>query len=209
MYLKSLKMGMLGANCYIIADTQTNVGAVIDPGDYSPHLQQAINDSGIKELKYILCTHGHFDHASGVSRLKEQYPEAVIAVGAEDMESLSNPVSGLSKYFRVDFYPCRADMGLKNGDTLSIGNIELQVIGAPGHTPGGVMYYCSEESVMFTGDTVFKGSAGRTDLRGGDFSALSKTLQKLKNYPADTVLYSGHGESTTVDFELKYNPFLK
>ncbi len=209
MFVKSIETGMLAANCHIVVDAETGVGAVIDPGDYSSALKNEIISAGVTELKYILCTHGHFDHVSGVSRLKEEFPDSIVAVGEADKDALSNPTSGLSKYFRVDFYPCEADITLSEGDALTIGNIILKVIDAPGHTPGGVLYYCEEEGVMFTGDTVFRGSVGRTDLRGGDFSLLSETLEKIKAYPENTRLYCGHGENSDIGFEIKYNPYLK
>jgi glyoxylase-like metal-dependent hydrolase (beta-lactamase superfamily II) len=208
MEVKCLPLGPVAANCYIISDGAGN-GAVVDPGEYNSGLEIAIKNAGINNLQYILCTHGHFDHISGVAQLKEKYPQATVVCGAEDAPALSSPALSLAEVFGLPFNPCLADKTVKNGDRLSVGGLNVKVIGAPGHSLGGVVYYFPEENVMFTGDTLFKRSIGRTDLYGGDYSVLLKTLEKFKNYPAETVIYSGHGEKTTIDYELKYNPYIR
>lgn len=208
MEVKCLPLGPVAANCYIISDGAGN-GAVVDPGEYNSGLEITIKNAGINNLQYILCTHGHFDHISGVAQLKEKYPQATVVCGAEDAPALSSPALSLAEVFGLPFNPCLADKTVKNGDQLSVGGLNVKVIGAPGHSLGGVVYYFPEENVMFTGDTLFKRSIGRTDLYGGDYSVLLKTLEKFKNYPAETVIYSGHGEKTTIDYELKYNPYIR
>ncbi len=208
MYIKCLPLGPVAANCYVLTDG-TGVGAVVDPGDYTPALENEIQRAGITELKYILCTHGHFDHVSGAQRLKQKHPEAQIVCGADDAPALESRQLSLAEVFGLGYDPCTADKTVTGGDGLTIGSLKLTVIGAPGHSLGGVMYYCPGEGVMFTGDTLFRGSVGRTDLYGGDYSVLLKTLKKFVAYPPETVVYSGHGESSTIDFELKYNPYLK
>ncbi|MBR5442040.1 MAG: MBL fold metallo-hydrolase [Clostridia bacterium] len=208
MKVTCLPLGPVCANCYIFSDGSGN-GAVVDPGEYNFGLQLAIENAGIKSLQYILCTHSHFDHVSGVAQLKERYPEAQVVCGAEDAPALSSPVLSLAESFGLPFNPCYADKPVKNGDELSVGGLKVKVLGAPGHSPGGVVYYLPQEGVMFTGDTLFKRSIGRTDLYGGDYSVLLKTLGKFKDYPAETVVYSGHGEKTSIDYELKYNPYIR
>ncbi len=208
MYVKGFPMGPVSANCYVICDEETKIGAVIDPGDYNGLLLKEIQNAGIEELKYILCTHAHFDHVAGAGRLKEKFPEARIVVGIEDGAALNDDVLSLAAYFGAPFYPCVADEELKNGDVLHIGNIEFSVISAPGHTPGGVLYYEKEQGVLFTGDTLFKGSVGRTDLYGGNTAVLMNTLKKIKNFPDECVVYSGHGEKTTIKHEKNYNMYL-
>ena len=208
MYIKALSLGVVSANCYIISDGSGN-GAVIDPGDYTLALKKEIANAGITNLCYILCTHGHFDHISGVAQLKEKYPESQVVCGVEDAPALSSPVFSLAEAFGLPFNPCFADKTVKNGDELYVGSLNIKVIGAPGHSLGGVVYYFPEENVMFTGDTLFKGSIGRTDLYGGDYSTLLKTLSKFRDYPADTLVYSGHGEKTSIAYELKYNPYIR
>ncbi len=208
MYIKTIPMGPISANCHIICDEKTKVGAVIDPGDCKPILLKAIEDAGIENLKYILCTHGHFDHVFGVAKLKEKFNEAQILIGAEDAAALSDETLSLGKYFRIPIQTCSADKALKNGDIIEIGNINLEVISAPGHTPGGVLYYSKKDNVVFTGDTIFKGSVGKTTFVGGNGAQLMESLQKIKRLPEDCVILSGHGEETTVEHELKYNMFL-
>lgn len=208
MYIKPFSMGMVTANCYIVCDEETKTGAVIDPGDYNTQLEKEIILSGMKELKYILLTHGHFDHISGVARLKEKHPDAKVVVGTADAPFLNDENLCLSKLFHFRAFPCVADETINDTDVISLGNTRFQVIGAPGHTPGGVVYYCPEEKVAFTGDTLFKGSVGRTDLFGGEHSVLMNTLKKLKKLPADTVIHCGHGESSVLSYELMYNFYL-
>ena len=209
MYIKSLPLGPVSANCYIIADEITGEGAIIDPGDYTVSLEREIAKAGIKSLSYILCTHGHFDHIDGAGRLKEKYPEARIAVGEGDMGALSSPLVSLASYFGAEFHPCYGDMALSHGDELCIGSLKLRVIAAPGHSPGGVMYYCESQGVLFTGDTLFCGSIGRTDMPGGDLMVLISTLKKIKSFPEETRILSGHGEATDIQRELRYNPYLR
>ncbi len=209
MFIKTLPIGPVNANCYIICDENTKIGAVIDPGDFTPSLLKAINDLGMKELKYILCTHGHFDHIQGVSRLKEKYPGSEILIGEKDCVALSDSAVSLASFFGAPFYPTVADKVLNGGDKISFGDITFEVISAPGHTEGGVMYYSKEQKAIFTGDTLFKGSIGRTDFIGGSMTVLLNTLQKIKKLPEDVKIYSGHGEATTVKHETEYNMYLR
>lgn len=209
MYIKTVPLGAISANCYVICDEETKLGAVVDPGDFNSRLLQEITASGMKELKYILCTHAHFDHVEGAGRLKEKYPDAKILVGAEDAHALNDGVLSLAKNFGMPFYPCVADKTLKDGDIIELGEISFKVIASPGHTPGGVLYYSEDNKVVFTGDTIFKGSIGRTDFYGGDSATIMNSLKKIKRLPGDCVIFSGHGERTTVEYEMKYNMFLR
>ncbi len=207
MKLKTLQLGHIEANCYIISD-DNGVGAVIDPGDFNSSLLSVISESAIKELKYIILTHGHFDHISGVGRLKEKYPNAQILIGAGDSYFLQSDLFSGAAYFGYSFTPCTADKLLYNGNVINVGNIEIKAFSVPGHSPGGMFFYIENENIMFTGDTLFKGSVGRTDLQGGNHPALMKSVKLLKNFPKETVLYPGHGESTTVEQECMYNFYL-
>lgn len=209
MYIKTLPLGLVSANCYIICDENTKVGAVIDPGDFTSSLLKAISDSGMEELKYILCTHGHFDHIQGVSRLKEKFPESEILIGEKDCVALNDSVVSLAASFGAPFFPCVADRVLKGGDKIDIGDIAFEIMSAPGHTEGGVMYYAKDQKAIFTGDTIFMGSIGRTDFPGGSITVLLNTLQKIKRLPEDVKIYSGHGEATTVKHETAYNMYLR
>lgn len=207
MYIKVLPLGLVDANCYILCD-ENKCGAVIDAGDYTPRLQMAIKESGIEKLLYIICTHGHFDHVSGVARLKEKYPEAKVVVGEADAPALSSAFISGAEAFGLPFYPCYDDVTVNEGDVLQVGSILLKVIATPGHTLGGVVLYCESEKIAFTGDTLFRGSVGRTDLYGGSYAQLMTSIKKIKNLPPDTALMCGHGDSTTVQFEMEHNPYL-
>ncbi len=207
MNIKTLTLGHIQANCYILKD-DSGVGAVVDPGDFNNELVSGIYESGIKELKYIILTHGHFDHISGVGRLKEKYPSAQVVVGAGDVYFLGNDTFSGCAYFGLEFYPCEADKTVSGGDILAIGETELQVFSVPGHSPGGIFLYSKKDKVLFTGDTLFKGSIGRTDLHGGNHPQLMKSVKTIKNFPPETILLPGHGESTTVAYECMYNLYL-
>lgn len=209
MFLKCIPAGAISANCYILVDEKTKTGAVIDPGEFNRAVDNAIIASGMTELKYILCTHGHFDHISGVSALKKKYPEARICVGKEDAPFLSNDKLNLAEYFGYSFEPCYCDKELSHGDKLYLGDAEIKVYSVPGHSPGGVLYILEKENVMFTGDTLFSGSIGRTDMYGGDFAVLMKTLSKFKDFSEDFRIYPGHGGSSTIGYELKTNMYLR
>ena len=209
MFLKCIPAGAISANCYVIVDEKTKEGAVIDPGDFNRVVDNVIVASGIENLKYILCTHGHFDHISGVAALKNKYPEAEICAGKEDAPLLSSEKLNLAEYFGYSFEPCYCDKELSHGDKLFLGETEITVFSAPGHSQGGVLYVVEDEKIVFTGDTLFSGGIGRTDMYGGDFPILMKTLKKIKEFPEDFKIYPGHGGSSEIGYELKTNIYLR
>ncbi len=209
MILECVSVGELEANCFILCDEETKIGAVIDPGEYTGEVKNAIERSGMTELKYILCTHGHFDHICGVAKMKKEYPNAKIGIGEEDTPYLENGLLSLATIFKADFEPCVPDVRFSQGDRFSIGNINIEIHSAPGHTPGGVLYVLKDEKIIFTGDTLFCGSVGRTTFKGGDAFALLRTLKMMKEFPDDYVIHTGHGESSTIGYEKRTNMFLR
>jgi len=197
---------MMGANCYVIGCEKTKEAAVIDPGGDVDKIIDNLNDQGLT-LKYIINSHGHFDHIAGNDKLRE-------ATGAEllihelDGEMLENAKLNLSSFmgFNKQFRP--ADRLLQDGDSVKVGEIKLQVLHTPGHTRGGISLFT--EGAVFTGDTLFNGSIGRTDFPGGDFEALISSIKsKLLSLSDDTGVYPGHMGHSTIAYERKYNPFLR
>jgi glyoxylase-like metal-dependent hydrolase (beta-lactamase superfamily II) len=209
MFLERVLVGRLVTNCYVVCDEQSGIGAVIDPGMFSAEVENAIERSGMKELKYILCTHGHFDHICGVAKLKKAYPEAKVCIGKEDGPYLENGRLAMASFFKSDFESCTPDIIFSHGDSFSIGNINVETHSAPGHTPGGVLYVLENEKCIFTGDTLFKGSVGSPRFKGGNASVLLATLRGMKEFPDDYVVYAGHGESSTMGDEKRTNIYLK
>lgn len=209
MFLERVLVGRLITNCYVICDEDTGIGAVIDPGMFSSEVENAIERSGMAELKYILCTHGHFDHICGVSKLKKAYPEAKVCIGKEDTLYLTDGKLSMATAFKMDFEPCAPDIEFSHDDTFSMGDIDIRVFSAPGHTPGGVLYVLEKEQTIFTGDTLSRGSIGNTGFEGGSLMELIGTLREIKRFPDAFVIYPGHGESSTIGYEKSTNIYLK
>lgn len=200
MIVKKLMAGIYGANCYILMDEETKEAVVLDPGGDVDDIEKALNILGAK-VKYILLTHGHFDHTTGVDGL-QAITKAQVAIGIADNEMILKEVQ-----YYGPFIEGGAHITLNNGDTLTFGKSNLKILHTPGHTPGGVCF--QTENMVFSGDTLFKGSVGRSDLAGGDGEALIRSIkEKLMVLPKETIVYPGHGPSTTIGDEEIYNPFL-
>lgn len=205
MRIWSSELGTFGTNCYIIACTETGESAIIDPGADEPWLAETLAANGL-EPDAILLTHGHLDHISGIAAV-QRLTEASVAIHGEDAPMLSDPRRNGSALFGMPVTAPAPDRLLQDGDEVRVGNLRLTVIHTPGHTPGGCCFYT--EGHLFTGDTLFAGSIGRTDLAGGNYGTLIQSIKsKLLGLPAETVVYPGHGPSTTIDDEREHNPFL-
>ena len=211
MLIIPLTTGPLLTNCYIVACEKTFEALVIDPGfsEYeSNYVFSEINKHGL-QVKYILNTHGHVDHISGNALMKEE-TKAKILIHQADAEMLSNPLKNFSLMLGSPLVSPPPDLTLKDGDVLRIGSLEFRVLHTPGHTLGSISLYCRNEKVVFTGDTLFAGSIGRTDLPGASYKALISSIKmKLLNLPDETIVYPGHGGETTIGMERKLNPFLR
>lgn len=204
--IKNLILGPLQANAYIITDLDTNECAVIDPGEYNEELINAVKD---KNVKYIMLTHGHFDHILGVHALKE-LTCAKVAVHTEDADCLKDGRKSLAFSSGLfSQHSAQADILLNDGGKLMLGNTEFTVMHTPGHTKGGVCYIIESEKIIFTGDTLFSLTAGRTDFEGGSFEELMNSLEKIARLDGDYKVYTGHNRSTTLDFERQHNRYLR
>lgn len=190
-------------NCYFLETEKTAI--VIDPGYKRESILTFLNENEGKE-RLILLTHGHFDHIGGADYLRQE-TGVKIGIGALDVPALSDDVLNCAVNFKRKLEPFTADFEYLDGDVIKVGDIELKVISTPGHTVGGVSFLCGNN--LFSGDTLFKTSVGRTDFEGGSFEELEKSIKKLYTLPDETVIYAGHGESSTIGFEKKYNPFVR
>ncbi|MDK2901309.1 MAG: hydroxyacylglutathione hydrolase [Thermosediminibacterales bacterium] len=209
MILENVVVGIYQTNCYIIACQETGngaVGAVIDPGDQGDLIIQKIKDLGLN-IKYIILTHGHLDHIGAVRELKE-YTGADILIHEKDAEMLTDCSKNLSVYSENRVIQPKADRFLNDGDKIRVGNLTLTVIHTPGHTPGSISL--KTDKYLFTGDTLFSGSIGRTDLPGGSYQQIIKSInEKLMLLSGDLLVLPGHGPETTLNREKVINPFLK
>ena len=195
--------GELSENCYIAYDELTKNGVVIDPGDDADKISDAISKHGI-ELKYILFTHGHFDHIKAYFELKEEYPDTCLAFSKNEAELISDPEKSLLSIFQKSFPEIKADTLLSEGDEIIFGNSSLKVIETPGHTKGSICFY--NDGILFAGDTLFHLGMGRCDLPTGSLKEeVNSITSKLFSLPDDTVVYSGHGANSTIGFEKENN----
>jgi len=200
MILKRIKVnagGIMGINCYIIQDEKTKETMIIDPGNLPQNLIEILDAMQIK-LKYILLTHCHGDHIGGVNKVKEKYGGQIL-IHRNDSEGLKDISINLSTHIGLEPVIINEDARIDDGDLLHIGDMEFKVICTPGHTCGSVSLYCEKEKMLFSGDTLFRGAWGRTDLPTSSFeSIISSITNKLMNLPEDTIVYPGHGKSTII-----------
>ena len=194
MILKRVKVNagaIMGINCYIIQDEETKEALVIDPGNVPENLIEVLDAMQVK-MKYILLTHCHGDHIGGVSKIKEKYGGKVL-VHTKDAVGLKDVNINLSTHIGLEPIILQEDARLNDGDLLHVGNLEFQVIHTPGHTCGSISLYCEQEKMLFSGDTLFRGSWGRIDLPTSSFEdIISSITNKLIKLPTDTIVYPGH-----------------
>ena len=206
MSVKRISVGELGTNCYLYRDDATGRCAVIDPGDFDERLRAAIEAYGCDQFDYILLTHCHFDHAAGVKKVKE-LTGAKIAIFTSDAPGLRDCFVNLSAPFtgKGEAYP-KPDVEFADRETFHVGETEFTVMHTPGHTVGSCCYIA--DGVIFSGDTLFRMSAGRTDFPGGSASELRRSLRRLSDLEGDYEVYPGHDEPTTLAYERKFNLYM-
>ena len=207
MKIETMVLGDVRTNCYLLINEETKEVLVVDPADRADVIVRKLIDEGLT-LKAILLTHGHGDHILAVGDLKKQFGVKVYAAKAEEA-LLSDAAQNLSKALFGIAVTVKPDILLEDGQEFEAAGIRLRMLHTPGHTPGGCCYYQAEEKILFSGDTLFCGSIGRTDFPGGSLSELVRSVkEKLLVLPEDVKVYPGHEEITTIGHEKKYNPYM-
>jgi glyoxylase-like metal-dependent hydrolase (beta-lactamase superfamily II) len=203
--IKTLAVGPIQANCFVVGCEDTLEAVVIDPGEEGDRIMQAVTASNLT-VKYIINTHGHMDHVSANKRVHELTgaPILIHALDAPMLDQVANSAAAWG--LRAENSPA-PDRQLQDGDNITFGNITLTVIHTPGHTTGGISLYAQDD--VFVGDTLFAGSIGRTDFPGGSFETIRESIQqKLFKLGDDVRVHTGHGPTTTIGRERLHNPFV-
>ena len=204
MEIISMQVGPLGVNCYLVVSEEKNA-AVIDPGGNAEQILRYLSVNGLT-VKKILLTHGHIDHVGAVKALKEA-TGADICIHSLDHNMLLDAEENLAALFEMEYCPVAADVLLTDGDRIVVDEISFTVMHTPGHTPGSSVFLT--EQTMFSGDTLFCRSVGRTDFPGGNYRELLNSLKKLNALTGDYTVLSGHGEKTTLDWERSENVYFQ
>jgi hydroxyacylglutathione hydrolase len=204
MEIHKIVVGQLGVNCFIVGDGKSPEVLVIDPGDEPDRIADFLDSKALKP-KVLLVTHAHFDHICAVGDLKRKYgSDFIMHEDERETYGVSRKLCISWGYETEDFPP--PDRTVREGDVITVGSLAFSVIHTPGHSPGGICLRCGTH--VFTGDTLFNGSIGRTDLPGGDMDTLLGSLRKLTALPGETSVHCGHSEDTTIAEEMRINPFL-
>lgn len=204
--VKHMIVGAVATNCYLAMNTKTKEALIIDPGDSAKRIAEIIKEEGFTPVA-VLLTHGHFDHAMAAEELAGEFQIPIYA-HEKEQETLETPRINLSGMIGQSL-TFHADNYVKDGDVLNLAGFEIKVLHTPGHTLGGVCYYLEKEKVLFSGDTLFCQSVGRTDFPTGSSSTLIRSIkEKLMPLADDINVYTGHEDMTTIGMERKYNPFL-
>lgn len=204
--LKRFALGALWTNCYLVWD-ENGDAFIVDPGGAAGDVADFIGENKLR-LRWIILTHGHGDHIGGISDVRHLSANGV-AIHERDSSCLTDPDKNLSSHMGAPVELTPAEKILRDGDELTSGRLSIKVIHTPGHTLGGVSLFVSGEgeNILFSGDTLFARSVGRTDLPGGDEETLMSSLKKLEPLPDDLKVFPGHGPDTTLGDEKRYNPY--
>ena len=206
MHVETLTLGPFETNCFIVVGLNHET-LVIDPGSDAGAIDSALRARRARVVA-IPLTHGHCDHVSAVADLVAKHP-APIGLHPLDARWAFTPANAMMPYFDTPKAPPRIERNLAGGQTWTDAGLSYEVIDTPGHTKGGVSFYLPAEKVVFSGDCLFRGSVGRTDFPGGDARVLMESLARLAQLPDDTIVYPGHGPSTTIGFEKRHNGFMQ
>ena len=202
--IETVVVGILGANCYLVSDESSKNTFIIDPGGDAQLIAAKIKELSLVPAG-IIITHGHYDHIEAIAELKKLYGIPVY-IHKDDREFLTAPALNGSAFFGENRTFPAAEVLVEDNSIIKGGPLEFKVIHTPGHTPGGICLLTGD--IAFTGDTLFKGSVGRWDLPGGSEERLMISLAKLSKLPPEVTIYPGHGETSSIERELKTNPYL-
>ena len=204
MIFETLVVGPLAENCLIVGCEKTKIGAIIDPGDEAPVILKSVEELGLK-IKYILLTHGHVDHLAEVQKIKDKLNTEFLMHEADSF-LVQNASIQAAMFGLPDPGNPKPDRYLADGDTISVGELTIKVLHTPGHSPGSITFFVNDKLIV--GDLIFSGSIGRTDLPGGNYEQLIKSVEtNIFTFPDSTQIFPGHGHCTTVGTEKAANPF--
>ncbi len=206
--VECMVVGTVSTNCYFLVNEQSKKALIIDPGACPGQIRDWFLQKGFQP-EAILLTHGHFDHILAAEELKKEFQIPIYACEKEK-QVLNDPSMNLTAGFLGKGDTMDADIYCKEGEILSLAGYEIKVLETPGHTPGGCCYYIPSENVIFTGDTLFHRSVGRTDFKGGSYAEICRSIkEKLFVLPEETLCYCGHGENTGIGYEKERNPYVR
>ena len=204
--IESRVLGPVATNCYLIINLDNNESIIVDPADSPESIYDMVVRSASRP-QAILLTHGHFDHIGAANEVREHYGIKIYA-SCDEEKLLASPARNLSNAYGMSLR-VTADVLHNDGDILELAGLKIKAIHTPGHTKGSCCYYLKDEGVLFSGDTVFYGSVGRTDFPGGSTAEIVRSLHKLvDSLPEETEVFPGHDASTTIGYEKRYNPFV-
>jgi hydroxyacylglutathione hydrolase len=207
MILEMLTVGPFQENCYIIGDEQTGTGALVDPGDESARIALAVEQTGL-DIGQIIITHAHIDHVGAVAALVDEYACPVLMHAEAEPMLKHLPTPAMMMGLRFGKVPT-VDRHIEDEEVLDVGGLRLRSLYTPGHAPGHLAFYLEDEGLVLSGDALFAGSVGRTDLFGGSMDLLLRSInERLLTLPDETRVLSGHGPETTIGEERAHNPFL-
>jgi hydroxyacylglutathione hydrolase len=207
MILEMLTVGPFQENCYIIGDEQTGTGALVDPGDEGARIALAVEQTGL-DIGQIIITHAHIDHVGAVAALADEYACPVLMHAEAEPMLQQLPTQAMMMGLRFGKLPT-VDHHIEDEEVLDVGGLRLRSLYTPGHAPGHLAFYLEDEGLVLSGDALFAGSVGRTDLFGGDMDLLMRSInERLLTLPDETKVLSGHGPETTIGEERARNPFL-